>query len=252
MEPRKGTEFRSLRGQRGSTPNGTVLHFIVGVERYSSVSPKYKTLCGLVGNYLNDSHRIKKECPICFPAASKYERVIPEQETTKWTLELWNNKALEWFNIPTDKLTNWEWLKENFLGMNFNEDGSGKASEFINDMINPPTPKKSDDWLDIVKEFRMMGYDGDIRFIPSIHEIIDWLAIERQIDCVAMPNYNSEGRIYFGMIASFDKNVNKVIYLDDNEFKTTFNKMGLEAYTIFKNREDALIACLNYVLKNFK
>ena len=82
----------------------------------------------------------------------------------------------------------------------------------------------------------------------DVQGLANWLSDNEKVDCVAMPNYNAKGRIYFGLVACYFQNEFRFQYLQDKKYEKSFHGMGMMANEIFYNREDALSACVSYGL----
>jgi hypothetical protein len=82
----------------------------------------------------------------------------------------------------------------------------------------------------------------------NVRGVATLLSDKHKVDCVAVPNYNAEGRIYFGAIFSYFDNQFSVEYLQDEKYAKDFHLMGLGANKIFDKREEALSACIDYAL----
>lgn len=82
----------------------------------------------------------------------------------------------------------------------------------------------------------------------NVQGVANWLSDNEGIDCVAMPNYNAKGRIYFGLVACYFHNEFRFQYLQDKRYEKEFHGMGMMANEIFYTREDALSACVSYAL----
>lgn len=82
----------------------------------------------------------------------------------------------------------------------------------------------------------------------NVRGVATLLSDKYNVDCVAMPNYNAHGRIYFGVVYVFFEDRFSCEFLQDEKYTKDFHRMGLGANRIFDKREEALSACIDYAL----